>query len=284
MSPARACRHAAARVFLAFFALALVAGCSTHVPVQARPVTTSTTAAGVVAFDHGAFDAILARFVDAHGMVDYRGLKAERHVLDEYVGQLASASPRSHPALFPTSADRMAYWINAYNALILRAVIDHYPVASVTDIMVAHGVFRRMYFPVGGVDMTLDDIEKGVLLREFDDPRVHFALTCASMTCPRLDRTAFHAEGLDARLDQEGRDFLNSPDGVRLAPDERRIGLSMYFEWYAGDFGKDHVAFVERYQTSARRQVLAGLRGAAVYHFDYDWRLNDQAATWAAGR
>jgi hypothetical protein len=271
-----------AAVIVALVATGSLYGCSETVRVERRPVATAPAPDGTRAFDHGAFDRVLARFVDEHGMVDYLGLKANRGLLDEYVGQLASASPRSNPDLFPTPEHRTAYWINAYNALMLRAVVDHYPVRSVKDIRAAHGVFNRLHFPVGGQAMTLDDIEKGILLVEFDDPRVHFALTCASMSCPRLDRRAFHADGLSARLDGKGREFLRSPDGIRLDADRSTVFLSKYFDWYADDFGDDHLAFVAPYLTAEQQATLARIPAPRVAHLDYDWRLNDQAAPWHA--
>jgi hypothetical protein len=264
----------------ALLAIGSLYGCSEHTRVTARPISTATTPRGETAFDHKAFDVVLARFVDEHGMVDYRGLVASRVLLDEYVGQLATASPRSHPQLFPTKAHAMAYWINAYNALAMRAVIDHYPVRSVSDIMVAHGVFNRLHFPVGGTDMTLDDIEKGILLRELDDPRVHFALTCASMSCPRLDQRAFHADDLSDRLAAKGRVFLQSRDGIVIDTQRGLVRMSKYFDWYADDFGADHLAFVRPYLSAEQRASLARIDNPRIEHMEYDWRLNDQSAPW----
>lgn len=252
---------------------------TTHVTARPTPVRVE---AGRQVFDHAQLDAVLARFVDEQGMVDYRALAADRGGLDEYVGQLAGASPRSAPELFPTEADRTAYWINAYNALILRAIIDHYPVGSVKDVMAAHGIFSRLYFPVGGHKLTLDDIEKGILLKEVHDPRVHFALTCASMSCPRLDRRAFHAADLSERLDHEGRDLLRSPDGIEIDGARGVVRLSSYFEWYRSDFGDDPLAFVRPYLDDAQRAALDRLEAPAIEYLPYDWRLNDAGASWRA--
>ncbi|MBI4511626.1 MAG: DUF547 domain-containing protein [Deltaproteobacteria bacterium] len=254
-------------------------GCARTVEVKALAVSTQSVA-GKNVFSHEKLDGLLATYVNARGMVDYHGLKANRALLDEYVGQVASASPRSAPELFPTEADRMAYWINAYNALMLRAVIDHYPIQSVADILVAHGVFSRLKFPVGGESLTLDDIEKGILLKEFGDPRVHFALTCASMSCPKIDREAFRGQNLSERLDAEGRDFLRSPSGVQVGPGAV-VRLTSYFKWYASDFGPDPIAFVRRYLDGEKLRALDALSQPHVEHMSYDWRLNDAAAPWA---
>jgi hypothetical protein len=256
-------------------------GCARNVAVTPAPVQ-ERVEDGQAVFDHARFDQVLERFVDERGMVDYAALEADRAALDEYVGQLATASPRSNPELFPTREHQMAYWINAYNALMMHAVIESYPIKSVTDIMVAHGVFSRMHFTVGGDRMTLDDIEKGILLKEFDDAaRAHFALTCASMGCPRLQRTAWRAQGLDARLDEAGRIFLRSRHGVQLDPERNTVRLSSYFKWYPNDFGPDHRAFVRPYLDEEMRRVLDGMDEPRIEHLSYDWRLNDANAAWS---
>lgn len=266
-------------------AAVLVAGtqysCARDVQIEAAEVETRAAGDGQAYFDHSAFDAVLARHVDDHGMVDYAALKLDRAALDRYLGQLASASPRSRPALFPGRAHEMAYWINAYNALMMRAVIDHYPIDSVTDIMVAHGVFSRMRFPVGGARMTLDDIEKGTLLPDYDEPRVHWVLTCASMSCPRIAQRAYHADRLDQRLAEKTRLFLRSPRGVQVDADRGVVRLSKYFDWYGDDFGDDHLDYVRPYLDEETRRRLEGLDDPEVEYMSYDWRLNDQNAPWA---
>ena len=256
-------------------------GCSRMVDVSPAPVQRSVEQ-GRTVFDHGKLDEALSRFVDDRGMVAYVSLQRNRAALDRYVGQLASASPRSHPELFPTKDHELAYWLNAYNALMLRAVIDHYPVESVTDIMIAHGVFKRLHFPVGGTNMTLDDVEKGIVLEQFDAARAHFGLTCASMGCPRLQRRAWRAENLQTRLDEAGRAFLNSPYGVELDAKRNVVRLTSYFKWYSDDFGSDHVAFVRRYLNAERQQVLDSIHEPTIEYIEYDWRLNDAGAAWAA--
>ncbi len=233
-------------------------------------------------FSHADYDAMLSTYVNDVGMVDYKNLLANRIALDQYVEQLAGSSPRSAPELFPTKEHQMAYWINAYNALMMRSVLDHYPVDSVTDIKVAHGVFTRIKYPVGGTRMSLDDIEKGILLKEFNDPRVHWTLTCASMSCPRIDRHAFVAKGLSERLDQEARNFLQSTRAVVIDKDENVVHVSKYFDWYGSDFGGDAIAYITPYLSESQKSQLAMLNNPKVSFKDYDWRLNDQNKQWAA--
>ena len=246
--------------------------------------TAETGPTEVVVFSHGDFDAVLSEYVNEFGMVDYKRLRENREVCDRYIAQLAGSSPVSDPALFPTREHEMAYWMNAYNALMMRAVLDHYPVDSVADIKVAHGVFSRINFPVGGKRMSLDDIEKGVLLKEYDDPRVHWALTCASMSCPRIDQRAFRAENLNERLDREARNFLGSTRAVVVDVKEQRVRVSKYFDWYGKDFGGDAIAYIKPFLSEAQRSKLVKIANPKVSYMDYDWRLNDQNKSWAATR
>lgn len=260
----------------------LLYGTAREVRVATAEIPLRATERGPV-FDHELLDEVLRRFVTDRGMVRYGALQSDREKLDRYVGQLAAASPASDPEHFPTDADEIAYWSNAYNALMIRAVVDHYPIGSVTEIAAAHGVFNRLHFPVGGERLTLDGIEKGILLQDYDEPRVHFVLTCASMSCPRIDRRAFHAEELDERLDEEGRKFLNSPLGLRLDPDRNVVQLSKYFDWYASDFRPDPLTFVRPFLEPPKQKALDGVlaQDSSVEFMDYDWRLNDAAAPWA---
>ena len=261
--------------------LAISWGCVEHASVEAKPIG-GAVVNGI--FDHQRWNKVLASFVNDRGLVDYQRLAKHRQDLDHYVGQLATASPVSHPKMFPTREHKIAYWINAYNALMVRAVVDHYPIKSVTEIKVAHGVFRRLTFPVGGRAMTLDDIEKGVLLKKYKDARIHFALTCASLSCPYLDTSAYVAKGLSRRLDKEGRHFLNSPDGIQFDSAGNRLRLSRYFEWYAKDFAPSPRVFIQRYLNADNKKTFAKFQNAPIDYLPYDWRLNDSRASWAAGR
>jgi len=276
---------------LALLALLSAASCASNPTIEAKPPTTTaeavpggddSAAESVSVFSHAAYDAVLSGYVNEFGMVDYKRLLENRTALDDYVEQLAGSSPESEPGLFPSKEHEMAYWINAYNALMMRAVLDHYPIDSVTEIKVAHGVFSRINYPVGGKRMTLDDIEKGVLLKDFDDPRVHWALTCASLSCPRIDQKAFVADNLSERLDEEARKFLQSSRAVVIDASEGKVRVSKYFDWYGKDFGGDAIAYIKPFLAEAQTAELAKIAAPSVGFMDYDWRLNDQNKTWAA--
>jgi len=234
-------------------------------------------------FSNAAFDVVLKRYVDDRGLVDYAGLQAHRGPLDRYYDLIAAYSPETTPPLFPTRDDALAYWINAYNAAVLRTVLEHYPIASVGDVdwwlpdKVGFFVLQRL--TVGGVTTNLYDLENTVVRERYRDPRVHFTLNCASRGCPRLPRYTFAGDVLDVQLDQEARRFVAEERNVRIDHDARRVYLSSIFKWYRADFGDNLLAYIARYSTPER---AADLQRAAEYEIEfvpYDWRLNDQGGT-----
>ena len=242
-------------------------------------------------FDHSPFTRILLTYVDSNGLVDYAALKADRHELDAYADSLAAVSPKNAPERFPTEADRLAYWINAYNALCLKGVVDAYPVKSVKDIKLLSGFFNRTWFKVGGDSYTLDNIEHDVIRKEFDEPRIHAAINCASMGCPPISSSAYTGEELEAQLDRAIRGFLTNPVHVRIDPEKREVELSKILDWFESDF----TGWYERNYNVDDASILdyvalyvsdAGIPESfsqwKVRHIDYDWTLNDVAAVGSA--
>lgn len=242
--------------------------------------------------DYEPFERVLASYVDEHGYVDYAGLKKNPIDLDTFIGQISQISPASHPALFPTREAKLAYWINAYNAWMLRLVVDHYPVKKVTSIgLIPHGVFLWRRIQLGGRKMSLRHLENEIIRKQFGDPRIHFALNCASIGCPRLPQEIFHPERLDEQLEAAAREFNNQDRYVRVEAASGRLVLSKIFDWYAKDFISEENGrsnrkvrkvtiqdYVWRYLSPARRRKLAGMEKVHIVFRDYDWGLNDQAA------
>jgi len=238
-------------------------------------------------FSHEMFDEVLTSFVDGAGRVDYRRLKAESGRLDVYVAALGKTSPLSHPGRFPTRADSLAYWINAYNAFVLNGVIDAYPVASVKDIKYFSGFFNRAPFRSGGRMFTLNEIEHGILREHFREPRIHAAINCASAGCPRLLPFAFDPADLDAQLDLAMTGFVGEGRNVRIDRGSTTIYLSSIFDWFETDF-TDWVKRVDEIDDPVITDYLfhyleeddvSYLRehgDVRVKHLDYDWSLNDQ--------
>jgi len=238
-------------------------------------------------FDHSPLDRVLQTFVDAQGRVDYAGLKARPDDLNACVARLGRISPASHPDHFPARADSLAYWINAYNAFVLKGVVDSYPVKSVRDIKVLYGFFRRTRFTAGGRDYTLDDIEHGILRKVFQDPRIHAAINCASVGCPRLPRKAFRPQDLDARLEEEMRSFVREPRNARIDRAAPALHLSEIFRWFEEDFtgwvrrtkGVKEARvtdYLMRYLPEEDRAFLTAHPDIKIRYIDYDWSLNDQ--------
>jgi hypothetical protein len=216
------------------------------------------------AFPHEIFDAVLRERVNAEGKVDYQGLQSDRGELDRYVAYLAVASPERDPELFPTRDDQLAYWLNAYNALAMTAVIDRPGLKSVVDNKV--DFFYATRYVVGGRNLDLYRMENGVVRPTFQDPRVHFALNCQSEGCPVLPNSAFPAQGLDARLEEVTRAFVTDPRKVQV--DGNTLRVSQIFEWYAEDFeaAGGAAGFVRKYRDDVPESPT-------LEYIPYDWAL-----------
>jgi hypothetical protein len=255
-------------------------------------------------FSHADFDQVLHGFVDNQGRVDYATLKNKAHNLEQYYGLLSSCSPDSHPALFPTEPSRLAYWINAYNAAVIKTVLTYYPIASVGDIKPPFPlfflpsksgffVFQRVSF--GGKTTSLYFLEHRVIRKRFADPRVHFALNCASRGCPRLPMWAFTAEHLDEQLDHETKKFLTEERNLKIDHAEKTVFLSSIFAWYKKDFLNWYQSrfpneeatlldYVILYLPADRAEGLRKIVTSYQLRFiPYDWRLNNQNGP-ASGR
>ena len=230
--------------------------------------------------DHAPWDAFLVRHLRtapdginrlAYGEVGVEG----RRALKAYIAGLAAVpiSEYSRRQQFP-------YWVNLYNALTVDVVLDHYPVATIMDIDIspgwfANGPWGRKLVEVEGEALSLDDIEHRILRPIWKDPRIHFAVNCASIGCPNLVPSAFTADAMDAMLEAATRDYANHPRGAHVA--DGRLYLSSIFSWYGADFG-DETAIVDY----VRRYADPGLATAIgdISDFSdggYDWALNDCA-------
>lgn len=202
---------------------------------------------------------------------DYTGVRADRADragFDALVARLATYDP----AGLPNRAEQLAFWINVYNLGAVKLMLDHPGRASIKDLgSVLSSVWKRDALVVGGEPMSLDTIEHGIV-RSFGEPRVHFAVVCASVSCPDLRAEAFNAAKLEAQLEAQTRAFLaNAKKGLRVDAAKKTVTLSKILDWFAKDFDgpKGVLAFVAK-----RLPAGADLSGYAVDHFDYDWRLN----------
>jgi hypothetical protein len=233
-------------------------------------------ASGPAVPDVKEYGAALTKFVREDGRVDYAGIKAAG-ALDGFVKQLSSVSPDSHPALFPSREARLAYWINAYNALVLHAFSQEYPERR--DRL--KGMFGRGLFfygrkhLVGGRKRSLADIEDHSI-RNMGDPRIHFAIVCASTSCPALSRIPYTPETLDRHLEAETLKYFSESRNFAMDTTVREVRLPQIMEWFMADFGTTQakvLEFIARYRPAEAKYLRTG--GWKIKYFEYDWSAND---------
>jgi hypothetical protein len=258
------------RTWLALFCLAL---------------TAAAPAVAAERFPHDDWTQVLARFVDAGGMVDYQGLARDRADLDRYLARIEARSPRSHPPLFPSRDERLAYWLNAYNAQVVQGVLARGPERDSVwkgGLISGKAFFEDMDIVLGGEKMSLKSLEDDIVRREFQDPRIHAALNCASKGCPRLPQRAFDPERLDAELDAAMREFVGEARNCDVDRAARTVTLSEIFDWFEGDFldfenrqgtrDPNVLDYVNRYRP-VDTQVP---RDFKIKFFEYDKKINQQ--------
>ncbi len=181
---------------------------------------------------HQIWNILVHQFVDNYGFVNYKGFKNNETELDEYLNLLTQNPPQTNWAI----PQKLAYWINAYNAFTVKLIINNYGVGDIKAIGVANqqSPFKISFFKIGEENFTLDKIEHEILRKEFDEPRIHFCLVCASFSCPKFRNESFTADKLEEQLVDQTSDFINDPDKNSLH--QNPIGISSLFQWYWDDF------------------------------------------------
>ena len=253
-----------------------------------------TTPVSTFAFDHAhaAWGALLKGHVqvaqDGHSSrVDYRGLANERKKLTAYLLELSAVAPGEYRGW--TRAQQLAFLINAYNAYTVELVLTRYPeLKSIKDLgSLFSSPWKKKFFTLLGSGRSLDDIEHGLIRAPgaFDEPRIHFALNCASIGCPMLRDEAFTADRVDAQLEDGVRRFLGDRSRNRHEPSSGRLALSPIFDWYKADFEKGHrgirstrqfvAPYADLLADSAADRAAVRTAQAALRYLDYDWNLND---------
>jgi len=220
-------------------------------------------------FDHTRLDKLLRKHVSETGAVDYRGLRQDRAELDRYLADLAGA-----PFANLTGNARLAFWINAYNAFTLTLIVDHSGIKSIKDIPSGkRWKGRKWKLPTGS--HTLDEIEHKLIRKNFREPRIHFALNCASLSCPNLRREAYTAAKLEKQLDDQTRRAHADKRWFVFDAKNNRVRLSKLFDWFEDDF--EHaggvVKFAARYSPDLARALERGTK-PHVSFIDWDWTLN----------
>jgi len=212
------------------------------------------------------------QIVQAHvrgGQVDYSAIQADNR-LDGYLGKLN----RIDPAKLPTKHHQLAFWINAYNAFAVKGILDHY---SPMTLWGRYRYFIGRDYQVGGTTINLYDLERQVLIEQFHEPLIHFAIVCASTSCPKLQSWAYQPDQLDQQLDHAAREFINDPTRNRFDRQQRIASLSMIFQWFEKDFSAaagSVLAYVARYVNDPELAKELGRPGYRIEFLEYDWSLN----------
>lgn len=219
---------------------------------------------------HDIWDDLMGRHVKGDGTVDYKGIIKDRDQFDQYIKLLEG----NHPNEKNWSRDEsVAYWINAYNAFTVQLILDNYPVASIKDIKggitFVSSVWDQKFITIEGHEYDLNNIEQGILRKYYKEPRIHFAVNCASISCPPLANFAFTGDRLQSQLDQMARSFLADPSKNIVS--SNHLQLSKIFNWYKGDF-TDELNIKEYIDQYTDVKVSPD---AKISYLDYYWGLND---------
>ena len=231
---------------------------------------------------HTLWSQLLHKFVDGNGRVNYakwHSSPADLAILDRYLDHLSTASLSNSAETNPSHA--LAFWINAYNAVTVKGILREYPTTSIrnhTPKLWGYHIWHDLKLYVGHKPFSLDEIEHQVL-RKLGEPRIHFAIVCASIGCPRLLNEAYQSDRVDQQLTTNANDFFSRPQNFRFDIAKQRFELSAILDWFGEDFGNDQSQLLKRISPwlptqSAREAALQGSVG--VTFLDYDWNLNSQ--------
>lgn len=233
--------------------------------------------------DHAAWDALLRKYVDRQGNVAYAAWQktaSDSQLLDRYLVTLSQADEK----LPASKAAQLAFWINAYNAVTIKGILREYPTTSIrnhTARLYGYNIWKDLRLVVGGEPISLEDIEHK-RLRGLDEPRIHFAIVCASRSCPRLLGEAYQADKLEQQLKTNAIHFFAQPANFQFDAANRRFQLSSILKWFADDFGNSQAARLRQiapYLSTRAAYDAAVANTVDVTYLDYNWELNDQTAS-----
>lgn len=208
-------------------------------------------------FTHTLFDRLLSKHVNTNGRVSYRGFLKDKDVLNTYISSLATQKLSDK-----TKKQQLAFWINAYNACTIQLILNNYPVKSITEI--ASGKpWTTVKFKIANQSLTLDQIENEIIRPQFKEPRIHFAVNCAAISCPPLLNEAYTANKLEQQLEKQTQKFINNTTFNKL--DTNNFIASKIFEWYAEDFG-DLETYIRQYKKLPKEVTFT--------YMSYNWDLN----------
>ena len=238
---------------------------------------TKHNASNTAPIDHSAWTKLLGKYIrrDASGLNRFAYSKvtaADKAALDSYIASLSGVQITNR-----SRAVQKAYWINLYNAVTVDLILDNYPVKSIRDIksgLISIGPWGKELVVVENRKLTLDNIEHNILRPIWKDPRIHYAVNCASVGCPNLHTQAFTSRNTEKLLDSLARDYINSPRGLSI--NNGRVTVSKIYKWFAYDFGNSEeniLKHLAQYATPDRRAALEKL--GRINNSRYDWSLNE---------
>ena len=247
-------------------------------------------------FAHDTFEELLRKYVDSDGNVDFDGWHrnvSDRKQLDGYLAAVGTFSPEATADRFPRRSDELAYWMYGYNGYVIKSVLDHWPIKSVTDVkapieaVTGLGFFYRQRFHFGGTPLSLYTVENEKIRKSFRDPRIHFILYCASGSCPVLRPDLPTGEKLEVLLQEATLSFIGDPQNVRVDHENEKIILSAIFEMYRSDFIRDLTrrglpsdrGVVDYVANAAPESLRVELQRAGDYEIvfaDYDWAIAEK--------
>ncbi len=211
--------------------------------------------------DHSVWDQILILNVSEDGKVNYEGVMKDSPLFYQYFRSLSNNPPTEEW----TREEKLAYWVNAYNSIVVKMIIDNYPVKNINEL---HDPWNQKFFRIKDKRYSLDDIEHKIL-RKFNEPRIHFIINCASSSSPKLMNMAYTAKNINEALEKCTRDFINDPTKNIITQDQ--VSLSQIFEWYKDDFNNgDVIEFINLYSNIKIKKIPKN------GYKEYDWALNEQ--------
>ncbi len=216
---------------------------------------------------HQIWDLLLKKHVSTTGNVNYKGFLQDKEKLENYISQANAAYLLGKM----TSKEQLAYWINIYNANTIKLVIDNYPVSSITEIK--RGDKKTWDIPfikIGSKMYSLNNIENDIIRKKYNEPRIHFAVNCASVGCPELRNEAFTASKLETQLQEQTKKFIN--DNSKNTINSSSVEISKLFDWYKADFTKNGtvIDFINKYSTTKASS------NAKISYKEYSWKLNSK--------
>jgi hypothetical protein len=227
---------------------------------------------GLASFDqsHTSFNTVLSKYTKVEGfqtLVNYKSLKKDQNDLKNYLKQIEDLSSKEFKTF--SSDQKLAFWINAYNAYTLKLIISHYPVKSIKDIgSFFSGPWSKKIAKIFGEKLSLDKIEHGIIRKRFNEPRIHFAVNCASIGCPSLLTEAFTGDKLELQLEKASKNFLNNKS--KNYHENGTLYISKIFDWYGDDFKKrygSHKKYIKKHYGLNKK--------VSVEFLNYDWKLNE---------